>query len=394
MGLSGILSILLIILVAVIVILALMYISMTLKEKNGSKSNKKNNKDGKTEEESTFKAFKEYNIQSVFDFMEFEKVEDNMIIQKDGKRFLMLIECQGINYDLMSEVEKNSVEVGFMKTLNTLREPIQIYIQTRTINLENSIEKYKDKLEKIYDEITSNQAKYRRMIESGEYLQEEIQKQKIEVIKLENLYNYGKDIVANTERMSLNRNILRKKYYIVTSYYASGTDTEYLGQGEIKDIAFSDLYTRCQSIIRALGSAEVVGKVLDSNEIVDVLYNAYNRDEAEIFGINKAEEVNYDDLYVTAQDVLEKRKDALDRKIEKEALNKAEEAILFANTRLQKELEEKEDNIDYLINDLAEDLIDQNEQYLDNTVVKEAKKRIKEESTNEKKSKTRKVSTK
>ena len=55
---------------------------------------------------------------------------------------------------------------------------------------------------------------------------------------------------------------------------------------------------------------------------------------------------------------------------------------------------EFERNIDYLINDLAEDLIDQNEQYLDNTVVKEAKKRIKEESTNEKKSKTRKVSTK
>ena len=49
-----------------------------------------------------------YNINSVFDFMNFEKIEDNMIIQKKGK-FLMVIECQGVNYDLMSDMERNSV---------------------------------------------------------------------------------------------------------------------------------------------------------------------------------------------------------------------------------------------------------------------------------------------
>ena len=67
-----------------------------------------------------------YNVQSVFNFMEFDKIEDNMIIQKDGKRFLMVIKCQGINYDLMSGVEKSSVEQGFIQFLNTLRNPIQI----------------------------------------------------------------------------------------------------------------------------------------------------------------------------------------------------------------------------------------------------------------------------
>ena len=38
--------------------------------------------------------------------MEFESIEDNMIVQKKGKRFLMIVKCQGINYDLMSGVEK------------------------------------------------------------------------------------------------------------------------------------------------------------------------------------------------------------------------------------------------------------------------------------------------
>ena len=401
MSFSGILSVVLMVLIGVIIVLALMYLSATMKEKSGSsKSGKQNDPKNPNNGENkgadvVSKSFKEYTVQSIFDFMEFEKVEDNMIVQKNGKRFLMIIECQGINYDLMSEVEKNSVEVGFMKVLNTLREPIQLYIQTRTINLENSIQKYRERLSTLYDEITSNKAKYRRMVDSGEFLQEEIQRQRLEVIKLENLYNYGKDIVANTERMSLNKNILRKKYYIVTSYYANSIDNEYLGQEEIKEAAFSELYTRCQSIIRALGSAEVSGKVLDSAEVVDVLYNAYNRDEAEIFGINKSENVNYDELYITAEDVLEKKMRAIDSKIQSSALNKAEEAILFANNKLKKQIEESEENMDELIDELAEAFIDDNAEYFDKETIKEAKKHIKEESTNEKNAKTkRKVSTK
>ena len=212
MNLNGVLSILLIVLVLAIIILAFIYLNMTLKEKNSSKTNQNKKNNAKKDGDTSFKAFKEYNVQSIFNFMEFEKIEDNLIIQKNGKKFLMLIECQGINYDLMSEVEKNAVETGFMKVLNTLREPIQIYIQTRTINLENSIQKYKQKLDSIYNDVISNETKYKRMLESNDYTQEEIQKQRIEVVKLENLYSYGKDIIANTERMSLNRNILRKKY--------------------------------------------------------------------------------------------------------------------------------------------------------------------------------------
>ncbi len=81
--------------------------------------------------------------------MEFDTVEDNMISTKNGGKYvIMVVECQGINYDLMSEVEKNAVEEGFIQFLNTLRHPIQIYTQTRTINLESSIQTYRDKVKK------------------------------------------------------------------------------------------------------------------------------------------------------------------------------------------------------------------------------------------------------
>lgn len=50
-----------------------------------------------------------------------------------------------------------------------------------------------------------------------------------EFTKDKNLYEYGKDIIYNTEKMSLNRNILNKKYYMVIPYYS-----EELGQNDFE----------------------------------------------------------------------------------------------------------------------------------------------------------------
>ena len=104
-------------------------------------------------EENKKQKTKTFTVGSVMDFMEFDRIEDNMIVQKNGLKYIMVVECQGINYDLMSEVEKNSVEEGFIQFLNTIRHPIQIYVQTRTINLESSLQTYRDKVKEIEDKI-------------------------------------------------------------------------------------------------------------------------------------------------------------------------------------------------------------------------------------------------
>ena len=105
------------------------------------------------------KVTKSYSVESVFDFMEFDKIEDNMISMKNGAKYVMVVECQGVNYDLMSEIEKNAVEEGFIQFLNTLRHPIQIYTQTRTINLESSIQTYRDKIKEIEDDLEKEKRK-------------------------------------------------------------------------------------------------------------------------------------------------------------------------------------------------------------------------------------------
>lgn len=71
----------------------------------------------------------------------------------------------------------------------------------------------------------------------------------------------------------------------------------------------------------------MAGKVLDSYELVDLLYNAYNRDEAETYGMKKALQAGYDELYITAQDVLDKKIRALDAQIQEKALQEARMAI-------------------------------------------------------------------
>lgn len=377
-----ILAIVAVILAFVVIILTFIYMKMSIDEKNGTSQVNKSNKTN--EEVKSGKANQAYTTQSIFNFMEFDKIEDNMIIQKNGKRYLMAIECQGINYDLMSSVEKNSIESGFIQLLNTLRYPIQIYTQTRTINLENSLQNYRKRLEDIEHSLTSKENKYKQMQQSGKYTEKELNKQKMEIIKEKNLFDYGKDIIFNTERMSLNRNVLRKQYYIIVSYYASEAGNDLLGDDEIKNLAFSELYTRCQSIIRTLSACEISGNILDSYELVDMLYNAYNRDEAETYGLEKALRAGYDELYTTAQDVLDKRMEALDEVIEQKALEQATMAVEEARSEKEKKVMKKEMTIEELAEQMAEMIIMENESYLGADIAEEAIKKVKKSSTKEK----------
>ena len=183
-------------------------------------------------------------------------------------------------------MEKISVEEGFQQFLNTLRHPIQIYIQTRTINLENSINEYKKRVKEIEDEFNKKQYTYNQIRESGMYTKEQEEQYYYELTKQKNLYDYARDIVSATEQMNKNRNVLSKEYYIVISHYAEEANDEKYYNEEVRSMAFSELYTKAQAIIRTLSACSVGAQILTSRELIDLLYVAYNRDEAETYGID------------------------------------------------------------------------------------------------------------
>ena len=96
--LTIILYVMLAIMFALAVALIFIYLNMKVKEKQKEKE------DSAVAESKPVKksSSKTFNVGSVFDFMEFDKIEDNMIIQKKGARYVMVVECQGINWSRKS----------------------------------------------------------------------------------------------------------------------------------------------------------------------------------------------------------------------------------------------------------------------------------------------------
>ena len=372
--LTTIFVIIIIVILILLAVLAIVY--FTTKNKKNKKEERIETSGNKAEETKKSKTFA---VESVMDFMEFDRIEDNMIVQKNGAKYIMVVECQGINYDLMSEVEKNGVEEGFIQFLNTLRHPIQIYVQTRTINLESSLQTYKDRVKQIEADFEKQEMRYKEMRSSGNYTKEQLNKAYYELVKQRNLKEYGKDIIYNTEKMSLNKNVLNQKYYIVVPYFPEELGENDFDKEEIKNLAFSELYTRCQSIISTLSACDVGGKVLTSNELAELLYVAYNRDEQEAFGLDKALQAEYDELYSTAPDVLDKKMRELDRRIEEEAYNKANEKVIEAQSAKARALRRKEDTMENLISQMAQLIIEQNRMAVGNDIANDAINRVKQE---------------
>lgn len=350
-----------------IVILFVALFVINIKEKKDAQRRNNRNEEGKQVKKSNII----YTPESIIDFMDFEKVENNMIIQKNGK-YLMVVECQGINYDLMSEMEKVAVEQGFITFLNTLRYPIQLYIQTRTINLERSIDGYKKRLEDIKEVYNDAQNEYEKTLKNRQTSKNDIDKAKYELVKQKNLKEYTEDIIRDIERQSLNQSILSKKYYVIIPCYRSELVAGDFDKSEVENMAFSELYTRARSIINSLFSCQVMGRVLNSEELVELLYIAYNRDEADLFWMDKIRQAGFDELYSTAPDVMDKKMKLLDKKIEEESIELANKKIGEARREKDIEIAEKEKNKKQIVNKKAKELIKKHKKYIGEDIAQTA----------------------
>lgn len=392
MSFMDILNIILAFLILAVVGLSIAYIYTVYKNKNTDEENENGEKKGKNQKKQKNVVFTEI---PVFDFMQFDKIEDNMIVQDNETRYLMVIECEGVNYDLMSNMEKTAVEAGFVQFLNSLRHTIQIYTQTRTVNIEESIMNYRAKIEELAKTLETKQRKHTAMVQEGIATQKQIEDSKREIARLQNLYDYGVDVVENIEKTSQNKNVLRKHYYIIVPYYSSEIDGDMLDPEEQRNMIFSELYTRAQSIIRTLFACSMKCRILNSYELADLLYVAYNRDESEVYGIDKALRAGYNDLYTTGQDIIDKKMAALDEKIEQEALKLAINKVEEAKSEKEKKLEKKEKSFSDLVKEMAKQMLNDNETILGKEIADSAIDKInktKEEggNDNEEKEKTTK----
>ncbi len=314
-------------------------------------------------------------INSIYKFMEFDEITDNMIARKNRKQYVMVVQCKGINYDLLSEDEKNAVEAGFIEFLNTLNFPVQLYVQTRTLNLNSILNEYEKRIDDINDQII----RINSQIEMAKSRQNEdaVKKLMFDKQRKENILEYGESIEEYTRRISSSQNILQQKTFIVLSYYtAEYGDIKNYSKEEIADIAFTELYTRAQTLIRALASAEVTGRVLDSEELAELLYVAYNRDASEKYTLRDALNSEYDRLYSTARDVLEEKKRRIEEQVEEDASRLAARSIIKADQKQREEIKKR-------TKERAMEMVEEYKNELSPQLYNETKKQVEEANLDE-----------
>ncbi len=313
-------------------------------------------------------------IKSIYDFMEFDEVKDGMIVRKNHKQYVMVIDCRGINYDLLSEVEKEGVEAAFIEMLNTLRFPVQLYVQTRTLNLNNILNEYKKKTDDLSNQITRLISQARQARDQGNA--KVYDRITFEIKRKQNILEYGESLEDYTARINENKNILQQKTYLIISYYPSeqGDISKYSAE-ELVDIAFNELYTRAQTLIGALSSADVVGKVMSSEELAELLYVAYNRDAAESFTLRDAINSDYTRLYSTARDVLKEKKKRIEAQVEQAAAQLASQSLIKADNDIRteranrvKQIKEKaKEMVDEYRDDISKPLYERTQKAIDDS---------------------------
>lgn len=352
--------------------LAYMYFKDKM-SKGTSEDKEEHNKDSELDEKKAQK--------SIFKFMEFDTVEDNMIVQDGGKRYLMVLECKGINYDLLSSLEKNGVEQGFISFLNALKYDIQIYVQTRKVNLMQSTARYRERLRVIENDMEEEERRYEEMQRRGGYSKSEMLKELKEVTKKRNLYDYANDVIQNTEQMSEDSDLTTKSYYIIVPYYTEEiTSVGDYDKKEISSMAFSELYTRAQAIASSLNECDVRARIMNSQEIIELLFVAYNREQHDLYDFDEyMTQSGNNTFYSVSEDVLDKRMRAIDEEIVKQANERAVEAFQRASRKTRdkrKETEERERKMQEYIDSLAGDIIESEQVNIGKEMVDRSKEEI------------------
>ncbi len=204
------------------------------------------------------------------------EIRDGIVIMNDGS-FRSVVMLKSINFDLMSPGEREGVEYGYQGFLNSLYFPVQIFVRSQKVDLGPYIQKL-DKIRSEHDNML--------------------------------LALLMEDYIAYMAGLAEQTNVMDKKFYMVIPYFpvadaqkvvqaSKGFMEGIFGKKEQKVIineadletAKTELRDRTQAVLAALMQCGVQGLPLDTNELIELYYDAYNPDTA-----TRQQLKNFDDL--------------------------------------------------------------------------------------------------
>lgn len=193
------------------------------------------------------------------------EIRDGIVIMNDGS-FRSVVMAKSINFDLMSDREREGVEYAYQGFLNSLYFPVQIFVHSQKID----IGPYLQRLDKIRSE-------HDNMLLS---------------LLMEDYIGFMANIAEQT-------NIMDKKFYIVIPYYppsdtkkaiqaSKGFFETVFGKKDQKvtineadlEEAKTELRNRAQAVLSGLFQCGVQGLPLDTDELIELYYDSYNPDTA------------------------------------------------------------------------------------------------------------------
>jgi hypothetical protein len=204
------------------------------------------------------------------------EVRDGIVIMNDGS-FRSVVMLKSINFDLMSPQEQEAVEFSYQGFLNSLYFPIQIFIHSQRID----IGPYIGKLSKLRTE----------------------QDNMLLAMLMDDYINFMVDVADQA-------NIMDKKFYIVVPFFPT-VDTQKaikasknflsgvfgqkdqvvtVNEADLQK-AIEELRNRVQAVLGGLEQCGVQGLPLDTQELIELYYDAYNPDTA-----TRQQLKNFDDL--------------------------------------------------------------------------------------------------
>lgn len=186
-------------------------------------------------------------IKEAQEFLPFEDISNNMIILPNH-RFRAVLACSSTNYQLKTAGEREQIEMSFQRFLNTITFPVTFFLQTKVID--NT-----ERMKALAKDVERTVAEFPNMANYAE--------------------RYQKDM-ANLNQMIGNNQ--QKKRYIIVTYDDSG-DLSTLSDEEKIIHAEKEIQHRCNGLISNLQSVGVRATVLDTAELVELVYSCYYRDD-------------------------------------------------------------------------------------------------------------------
>ena len=194
------------------------------------------------------------------------ELRDNVVIMKDGS-FRAVVACKSINFDLMSNVEREGIEYSYQNFLNSLNFTTQILIRSQRVDIGPYIERL--------SEIRRNNDNMLLGVLMDDYI------------------NF-------IDILSQEANIMDKSFFIVVPYYSSPDAEKVLQQTKnffkslsknkvpevtkidrvTYDKALSELTNRVDTVISGLFQIGVSSVRLNTKELAELYYNFNNPDTA------------------------------------------------------------------------------------------------------------------